>query len=598
MMYQHEEQVYRLIFENSIQGMALRQGEKIILVNQRIADMMGYTIEELLQLEGEKALSLFPPSEHPALRARYQQVLAGQYEHRFLRKDGTIGWCTAAISTIQYQGEVAVLYTYLDTTERKRLLSDLITNASLPIAMGYADGRIGITNPAFWNLTGYTEEELQHIAWNTHLTPPEWQAHEAAQLDHINRTRQPARYEKEYVRKDGTRVPIELLVHPQVDEDGQITSYFAFITDITQRKHSESELLESEAVLRATLNAVTESVILVDADGTILTLNDTAAHRFGRQPHELIGATAWDMHPEQLATARFNKFQQVLATGRAVQFEDQRENTWFDTSFYPAFDAEGKVMRVVIFARDITERKQAQQSELAYTLEKERGQILKNFIRQASHEFRTPLSTINTSAYMIQKTNDLDLKEHHTRTIKEQTKAIGTLVNALMTMVRVDSAQALATETISLTDLLTIIVQTRHEALHAKRLHHTVHIPDHPLVVQGNMQYLQQAIECLLDNAIQFTPDGGTITITLDSTMGSLGESAAIRIKDTGVGIRDADLPFIFDRFFRADKVGTTRGFGLGLTIAKAIIDQHRGFIEVVSIPGAGSTFTIHLPVA
>jgi signal transduction histidine kinase len=98
----------------------------------------------------------------------------------------------------------------------------------------------------------------------------------------------------------------------------------------------------------------------------------------------------------------------------------------------------------------------------------------------------------------------------------------------------------------------------------------------------------------VLNNALRHTPTGGTITIRSRR----LDDHALIEIADTGAGIHPEDLPHIFERFYRSDKAGTTRGFGLGLAIARNIIEQHQGTIEVESEPGTGSTFRIVVPLS
>jgi signal transduction histidine kinase len=113
-------------------------------------------------------------------------------------------------------------------------------------------------------------------------------------------------------------------------------------------------------------------------------------------------------------------------------------------------------------------------------------------------------------------------------------------------------------------------------------------------LVRGNISYLVQAVQQIWENAIQHTPAGGTITVGLRRQ----DEQVVITIKDTGTGIGEEDLPRIFNRFFRTDRAGTARGFGLGLPITKAIVDLHGGSIEVESTPGQGTTFSILLPQA
>ena len=129
-----------------------------------------------------------------------------------------------------------------ESERRNEFLAQLLRNASQPFAVGYPDGRLNMANPAFERLTGYDAEELRSIDWATTLTPPEWATMESKELADLNRTGQPVRYQKEYVRKDGTRVPIELLVHIVRDSEGRPDYYYSFLTDISDRKRMEEAL--------------------------------------------------------------------------------------------------------------------------------------------------------------------------------------------------------------------------------------------------------------------------------------------------------------------------------------------------------------------
>ena len=114
--------------------------------------------------------------------------------------------------------------------------------SSQPFGVGYPNGRLGLFNHAFEQLTGYTADELKSIDWAKALTPPEWQKIEQNKLGELQRTGQPVRYEKEYIRKDGSRVPVELLVHLVTAADGTPRYYYSFLTDITERRKTEAEL--------------------------------------------------------------------------------------------------------------------------------------------------------------------------------------------------------------------------------------------------------------------------------------------------------------------------------------------------------------------
>ena len=167
----------------------------------------------------------------------------------FVEYDGKIGYdemgnfkqthCIFHDITEKYEMEKALKTSF----EREHLLAELIRNASMAVSVGYADGSIGIFNNAFLKLTGYSEEELKQMGWNETLTPEEWREKEQNYLQEIQKTKKPFSYEKEYLKKDGSRVPVELVVTPYLDVEGNIESYFAFINDITDRKKVESNLI-------------------------------------------------------------------------------------------------------------------------------------------------------------------------------------------------------------------------------------------------------------------------------------------------------------------------------------------------------------------
>jgi PAS domain S-box-containing protein len=126
--------------------------------------------------------------------------------------------------------------------QEKEFLANLLEHGSQPFAVGYPDGRLGRLNHAYEQLTGYSAAELRALNWSATLTPPEWRELEKQKLDELNRTGQPVRYEKECIRKDGSRVPIELLVHLVRDAEGKPEYYYSFLTDITERKRAEDTL--------------------------------------------------------------------------------------------------------------------------------------------------------------------------------------------------------------------------------------------------------------------------------------------------------------------------------------------------------------------
>ena len=270
---------------------AINADEEVVLINKRGSNVFGYSREEIsgknwfdnfiperLREDVKEVFSKWVTGEVEAVEYFENPVLTKSGEERLIAWHNTVlydevGRFLFSVSsgediTERKQAEDALQKAHYELEKRveerthelevslrnESMLADLIRNASLAIGIGYPDGRIGIVNQAFEKLTGYTEDELKEIKWNEVLTPPEWTKHEAAQLEELQRTKQPIKYEKEYLRKDGSRIPVELSVHPRFDEDENLEFYFGFITDLTERKKAEKELvkvqkLESTGIL-------------------------------------------------------------------------------------------------------------------------------------------------------------------------------------------------------------------------------------------------------------------------------------------------------------------------------------------------------------
>lgn len=128
-----------------------------------------------------------------------------------------------------------------DSQQQNEILGNILKISSQSFAVAYPDGRLGLCNPAFERLTGYTGDELKTIDWIKTLTAPEWHKLEQQKLLELDRTGQPVQYEKEYIRKDGSRVAIELLVHLVTNSEGNPVYYYGFLNDITDRKRMEQE---------------------------------------------------------------------------------------------------------------------------------------------------------------------------------------------------------------------------------------------------------------------------------------------------------------------------------------------------------------------
>ena len=219
------------------------------------------------------------------------------------------------------------------------------------------------------------------------------------------------------------------------------------------------------------------------------------------------------------------------------------------------------------------------------------------FVADASHELRTPLSLIRANAELLQRHSREPVRTNMPalNDIIRETDGLSTLISQMLTLTKADAATTpfVFTEVV-LHDLVEDVGKQVRVLTDKKGLQLDVRV-DGPVRVRGDEMRLRELLLILLDNAIKFTGAAGTVGLTLEAD----GGKAVVRVRDSGSGIPPEALPHLFDRFYRADKARSRAegGAGLGLAIAKWIVEAHRGSIRVDSYPGTGTTFTIELPI-
>jgi signal transduction histidine kinase len=219
------------------------------------------------------------------------------------------------------------------------------------------------------------------------------------------------------------------------------------------------------------------------------------------------------------------------------------------------------------------------------------------FIADASHELRTPLSVILVNLERLFRHPDHTI-EQESESISvsiQESKRMNRLVSDLLTLARSDSNELqIMKQRVRLDEIVQKSVQAFQQLAEVKEIQMQTDI-EQPLEVMGDEERLRQLLVILLDNALKYSEPGGTISVSCKRE----GGSAAIVVADTGVGIPKEDIPFIFDRFFRGDKMrsATVEGSGLGLSIAKWIVDAHGGKVRVESEAGTGTSFFVTLPI-
>lgn len=221
---------------------------------------------------------------------------------------------------------------------------------------------------------------------------------------------------------------------------------------------------------------------------------------------------------------------------------------------------------------------------------------LQRFTADASHELRSPLSAINSNAQYGLISNNPSVQRQRFENIVDVTKSMTTLINNLLILAR--HAGRLAPESLQPVDLKSELkkIADQYTKLEiAQHINLTYKLPNNSLIVLGDVELLHQAIVNLLTNACKYTKAGGQVQLNLFAQ----SSWAIIEVIDTGMGISEADLPQIFERFYRVDKKRTrkTGGYGLGLSIIQQIVSAHGGYIRVKSVIDKGSTFKIILPM-
>jgi heavy metal sensor kinase len=220
------------------------------------------------------------------------------------------------------------------------------------------------------------------------------------------------------------------------------------------------------------------------------------------------------------------------------------------------------------------------------------------FTADASHEFRTPIALMRTRAELALRRprSEAEYRETLEQMYHELVRTTE-LIERLMTVARADSGvEVLQFRRTDVAALLRAIVEQAQAFAEAKDLHLTSEIPNEPVWVDADPEFLNRLFLILIDNAVKYTPEKGKINVALGTNDGS----AELKVTDTGIGIDDSDLPNIFERFYRADKARSREsgGVGLGLAIAKWIAEAHRGSILASSKVGAGSAFVVRIPVS
>jgi PAS domain S-box-containing protein len=392
---------------------------------------------------------------------------------------------------------------------------------------------------------------------------------------------------------------LEQRVQQRTEQLARVNIYLR--TEIAERKRTEAALLHSNQTLEALINASPRAIFTLDIDGKVRIWNPAAERMFGWTQAEVINQPNPIIPEDKLQEYNFIQ-QSVLqgATHASVEFRPKKkDSSAIEISFSaaPLRDSQGNINGLVAVVADITERKRLDEIRLALEKEKELSALKTRFFAMASHEFRTPLSTILAAAQLLENCIEEELEtEKKLRNLDRIQSSVKNMIQLLDDILTINRAETGKLEfNPKLLDLGIFCLNFVEEMRLSASNQHSI-----SFLYQGDCfdayldeKLLRSILANLLSNAIKYSPQGGQINFTLNCQQGI----ASISIQDQGIGISQEDLKLLFEPFYRGKNVRNIPGTGLGLVVVKKCVELHGGRITANSEIGVGTTFTVTFQV-
>ena len=328
--------------------------------------------------------------------------------------------------------------------------------------------------------------------------------------------------------------------------------------------------------LQSLINGLSEGIIAVDAKGATTLINPAV--------YGLLNLQSTDDNVRAAAPDVFAMFDQALSSARAVKKTVWQGDVALHISVSPLLLQSGEVTGCVGIVSDVTSAERLEQTR-------------RDYVANVSHELRTPLTAMRA---LIEPLRDGLVKTEEQRqqiydVVLRETMRLSRLVNDMLELSRLQSGTAsLSRSVFAPLPLFNLIHETYSAYAEDYQQTFVYDVPEDLPSVWGNPDRTQQVLIVLLDNAFKYTPEGGVVTLSACAE----GDVVRVRVRDTGVGIPAADLPHVFDRFYKVDKSHHSKGTGLGLAIAYEIMKHLGEEMSVTSEPGRGSCFTFTLHIA
>lgn len=598
----------------------------VMYASPNVYEQFGYYPEQFISGEIQYADILHPDDMLSAEEEIGRYLAAERYhfeqEYRIRNAAGEYRWVHDVTTTILgADGHPTYFQGYVrDITERREMQEALAESERKYrlIAENTSDGivifdgptqKVIYASPAFEQQRGREPGETLKIseAGIYNIIHPEDREEVFRRIyEALNKKADTLTYRYRSQHKDGHYFWVEDRTRFHYAADGTYLNAYVISRDISEQIQLEAKLHENLEWLHAFIAQSNDGIMMVDPNGSVVEWNPAIERMTGLVRDEVIGqnilmveARMQGVNRSEVESYYGSKLREILEGSDVFWYAQPLEK------FIYRPDGSQRSLLVIIFpirtskgtmigsiAHDITLRKEAQKREFEIALERERRKLLMTFIQTAAHEFRTPLTLISSNAYLQWRIDDPERRRIKSDDIQAQVRRITRLVDMLLLMTQLENDDALTLVPIDLKTLLESICQRQREVTEHQTSLKCVVDDDLP-TVHADWNYLTNAIDQVLDNAFRYTPADGCITVKA----GAIDSQVWIEIHNNGSLIPDHILPHIFDTFRREDTAHTTPGFGLGLAIARVIIERHEGQISVESSPERGTRFRMLLPL-
>lgn len=534
-------------------------------------------------------------------------------------KDGSIGYHSFSLNTVVKDGKIIGLEGFLiDMTGHKQAQEALreseekyraLVENSTDVVMRFDhEGRHLFVSQSVERIV---EFPAAHFIGKTHseLGFPEeqcqfWESHIRSVFDRgeIIAT------EFEYVGTQGT-ITFDWRLIPEFDSQGSVHSVLSVSRDITQRKQAETALQESNERFRLAFQTSPDSININRLqDGMYIDVNNGFTEIMGYSREEAIGKTSLELNTWNNPQDRARLVEQLREQGYCENLEAEFRSKYGEVKIglmSARVITLGESPHILSITRDITEHrhleaesKKAELLQIELEKEKELVTLKENILSIMSHEFRTPLTIIQTSSDLLSRYFDRMTEERRTQSLQQIGQQVASLTRMIDDILAVGRAQSGRIEfNPSKIDLEAFCRTVVDQIRFADDLEHEFKLTNHAtdLQVMADASLLRHIIGNLLTNAVKYSPERSHIMVELDIR----DSYALIQVNDEGMGIPEEDQPRLFDPFHRASNVGSIKGTGLGLSIVRQYVELHGGHIELEStgMPGEGASFSVWLPL-